>query len=86
MCKRFLELKEVVNQIVLKHVNAPPMLNGQEIENTKQAVNILEIFEKVTSEISGQIYATMSLVIPIISCINDNLSPMLVCYQLPKLE
>lgn len=86
MCKRFLELKEVVNQIVLKHVNAPPMLNGQEIENTKQAVNILEILEKVTSEISGQIYATMSLVIPIISCINDNLSPMLVCYQLPELE
>jgi len=35
MCKRFLELKEVVNQIVLKHINAPPMLNGQEIENIK---------------------------------------------------
>ncbi|KAL4122187.1 hypothetical protein QTP88_014561 [Uroleucon formosanum] len=77
MCKRFLELKEVVNQIVLKHINAPPMLNGQEIENIKQAVKILEILEKVTSEISGQKYATMSLVIPIISCINDNLSTML---------
>ncbi|XP_025192186.1 zinc finger BED domain-containing protein 6-like [Melanaphis sacchari] len=25
MCKRFLELKEVVNQIVLKHINAPPI-------------------------------------------------------------
>lgn len=60
MCKRFLELKEVVNQILLKHVNAPPMLNGQEIENIKQAVNILEILDKVTSEISGQKYATMS--------------------------
>ncbi|XP_022164851.1 zinc finger BED domain-containing protein 4-like [Myzus persicae] len=58
MCKRFLELKEVVNQIVLKHINAPHMLN-------------------VTSEISVQKYATMSLVIPIISCINDNLSTML---------
>jgi len=77
MCKRFLKLKEVVNQIVLKHINAPPMLNGQEIENIKEAVNILEILEKVTSEISGQKYATMSLVIPIISCINDNLSTML---------
>lgn len=77
MCKRFLEIKEVMNQILLKHVNAPPMLNGQEIENIKQAVNILEILEKVTSEISGQKYATMSLVIPIISCINDNLSTML---------
>ncbi|KAL5237014.1 hypothetical protein ACI65C_004424 [Semiaphis heraclei] len=78
MCKRFLELKELdLIQIVLKHINAPPMLNGQEIENIKEAVNILEILEKVTSEISGQKYATMSLVIPIISCINDNLSTML---------
>jgi len=77
MCKRFLELKEVENQIVLKHINAPPMLNGQEIEHIKEAVNILEILEKVTSEISGQKYATMSLVIPIISCINVNLSTML---------
>jgi len=38
-----------VNQILLKHVNASPMLNGQEIENTKQVVNILGILE-VTSE------------------------------------
>lgn len=36
------------------------MLNGQEIENVKQVVNILEILEKVTSEILGQKYATMS--------------------------
>jgi len=26
MCERFLELKEVVNQILLKHLNAPAML------------------------------------------------------------
>ena len=53
------------------------MLNGQDIENIKQIVNILEILEKVTSEISGQKYATMSLVIPIISCINDKLNTVL---------
>jgi len=44
----FLELKEIVNQMLLKHVNAPPMLNGQEIKNIKQVVNILEIPEKVS--------------------------------------
>jgi len=76
MCERFLELKEVVNQILLKHLNGPHMLNAQEIENIKEMVNILKILEKVTKEISGQRYATMSLVIPIISCIRDNLSAM----------
>lgn len=76
MCKRFLELKQIINQIVLKHINVPPMLNAQEIENVKEVVNILEILEKVTTEISGQKYATMSLVIPITSCINDNLNAM----------
>ncbi|CAH1721458.1 unnamed protein product [Aphis gossypii] len=50
------------------------MLNAQEIENIKEMVNILRILEKVTKEISGQRYGTMSLVIPIISCIKDNLS------------
>lgn len=74
MCERFLELKEVINQILLKHLNAPPILNAQEIENIKEMVNILRILEKVTKEISGQRYGTMSLVISIISCIKDNLN------------
>lgn len=76
MCERFLELKEVINQILLNHLNAPPMLNAQEIENIKEMVDILKILEEVTKEISGERYATMSLVIPIISCIKDNLNAM----------
>jgi len=76
MCERFLELKEdVINQILLNHLNAPPMLNAQEIEKIKEMV-ILKILEKVTKEISGEKYATMSLVIPLISCIKDNLNSM----------
>jgi len=47
-CKWFFRIKEIVNQMLLKHVNAPPMLNGQEIKNIKQVVNILEIPEKVS--------------------------------------
>jgi len=36
MCERFLELKEVIYQILLNHLNTPTMLNAQEIENIKE--------------------------------------------------
>jgi len=45
-------------------------------------VNILKILEKVTTEVSGQKFVTMSLVIPIISCINDNLNVMIPTFKI----
>jgi len=58
------------------------MLTAQEIKNIKEVVNIFKILGKVTTEVSGQKYVTMSLIIPIISCINDNLTVMIPTFKI----
>jgi hypothetical protein len=64
MIVRFLELREVVNQIINRHPTAPVMVTAREILDLIEIQNLLQPFEAATNEIGGQAYTTTSLVIP----------------------
>lgn len=73
MIERFIELHKTVNEILIHHTTAPPMVSGLEIEQLKEIMNILGTLEAVTKEISGEKYVTASTVIPMVHCLKDKL-------------
>lgn len=76
MIKRFLELRPIVNEIINNHRNAPPMIPVVETEILAEACEILEPLQAATINISGEKFGTSSLVIPIISIIQEKLSAL----------
>ncbi|XP_063226693.1 zinc finger BED domain-containing protein 4-like [Bacillus rossius redtenbacheri] len=76
MLERFLELVSIVGAILLTRPEAPPMVSSSELECVKEMVGLLRPFEKVTKEISGDSYVTVSKVIPLISCVRDAVENM----------
>ncbi|XP_028157050.1 zinc finger BED domain-containing protein 1-like [Ostrinia furnacalis] len=78
MLERFLELVSTIGAILLCRSDAPPMLTSSEIGCLREIVQLIKPFEKLTKEISGQNYITVSKVIPLISCLRgmlENFSP-----------
>lgn len=68
MLERFIELADYIGTILLQNAKAPAMLTGTEMAIIKELIQILSPIENVTKEISGQEYATSSIIIPIIYC------------------
>lgn len=69
MLQRFMELVSIVGEILLTRPEAPPMISNSEIVCIKEMVELLCPFEKLTKEISGDSYVTVSKVIPVVSCV-----------------
>lgn len=69
MIERFLELRSVVNDILFRHANAPPMLSGSELSIASSALLVLKPLEVATKEVSGEKYCTASKIIPLVHCI-----------------
>lgn len=78
MIERFLELVLTIGAILLCRSDAPPMLTSSEIGCLRDILHLIQPFERLTKEISGQNYVTVSKVIPLVSCIRgmlENFSP-----------
>ncbi|CAG4927882.1 unnamed protein product [Colias eurytheme] len=78
MLERFLELATTIDAILLCRSDAPPMLTSSEIGCLREIVHLIQPFERLTKEICGQEYVTVSKVIPLISCLRgmlENFSP-----------
>ncbi|XP_011702573.1 PREDICTED: zinc finger BED domain-containing protein 1-like, partial [Wasmannia auropunctata] len=66
MIQRFLQLKDYINNMLLKCPKAPNMIVRDELEVLQEIVDILKPIEYVTKTIGGDTYTTSSLVIPLI--------------------
>lgn len=75
MIQRFLELGEIINQILYRYETAPLPITAREIVILNEVQSLLKPLEAATNEISGQSYTTISLVIPMI----HNLTNALLC-------
>ncbi|KAF2880573.1 hypothetical protein ILUMI_25597 [Ignelater luminosus] len=78
MIERFLELVSTIGAILLCRSDAPPMLTSSEIGYLREIVQLIQPFERLTKEISGHNYVTVSKVIPLVSCLRgmlENFSP-----------
>lgn len=85
MIKRFLELRPIINEIINNHRNAPPMIPVVETEILAEASEILQPLHAATINISGEKFATSSLVIPIITIIQEKLSGLQPKYNETKI-
>lgn len=74
MIERFLELREHIKVIVNKYSTAPVMIPAKQIKELQEIKQILLPFQNATNEISGEKYATSSIVIPIISNLEKRIS------------
>nr|XP_046483723.1 E3 SUMO-protein ligase ZBED1-like [Neodiprion pinetum] len=74
--ERFVDLSEIIAPILLKYPKAPTMLTAGQLEHIKDLINILRPLERITKEISGQNYVTVSKIIPIVSCLTETYNAM----------
>lgn len=73
MLERFIDIMKLCSEILIDDRNSPQMPSAQEIEVIKQIINLLRPFEYVTRELSGELYITVSKVIPMINCIHSQI-------------
>lgn len=77
MIERFLELRSVVNNTIIRHKNAPPMLlTASELSILSAVLQILRPIEVATKKVSGDKYCTSSKVIPLIHCLLLKVKPL----------
>ncbi|CAG9840720.1 unnamed protein product [Diabrotica balteata] len=82
--KRFLELRDIINQIVNRHSPAPGMINAREAEELKEVQDILLPLETATKPPSGEKYTTSSIVIPMIFNIKKKIEGSTPKYEIGK--
>ena len=66
MLERLVELKEPLTYALLSLKDGPVMLNAQEWEVIEDVIPILKPFEVMTTELSGENYPTLAMVIPLV--------------------
>lgn len=60
-------MSKIATQLLLDATDSPEVVTGQEIKIFKQLIPLLQPFEFVTRESSGQNYVTLSKIIPMIN-------------------
>ncbi|XP_054745728.1 zinc finger BED domain-containing protein 4-like [Anastrepha obliqua] len=65
MLERFVQLSSFLSEVLLTRPEAPSMVNGSELNNIKEVIELLKSFETVTREISADSYVTVSKIIPL---------------------
>ncbi|KAF2904508.1 hypothetical protein ILUMI_01664 [Ignelater luminosus] len=76
MIERFLELRTIVNDIIIRYKNAPPMLTASELSILSLLIQVLRPIEAATKEVSAGKYCTSSKVIPLIHCLLLKIKPL----------
>ncbi|XP_059044985.1 uncharacterized protein LOC131840804 [Achroia grisella] len=74
MLQRYIELAPIVNQILMLNTKAPPTPSAVEMQNIKTLICILKPLEYVTKELSGEQYATISKIIPMVNCLKTQIN------------
>ncbi|XP_039967783.1 zinc finger BED domain-containing protein 4-like [Bactrocera tryoni] len=55
MIERFIELREIVNNIIIRHKNAPAMLHASELAHLSSVLQVLRPIEAATKEVSATV-------------------------------
>lgn len=76
MLERFLELRRIVNDIVNRHVEAPPMISAKEIEILTEICDLLKPLEAATKQICAEKYVTSSIIIPMVRCLQSKIDKL----------
>ncbi|KAF2904065.1 hypothetical protein ILUMI_02110 [Ignelater luminosus] len=76
MIERFLELRTIVNDIIIRYKNAPPMLTASELSILSSVLQVLRPIQAATKEVSADKYCTSSKVIPLIHCLLLKIKPL----------
>jgi hypothetical protein len=74
MLERFLKLRAPINEIVNKHVSAPPITTALEIQQIQEVIDLLLPLEAASKELCGEKYITASKIIPLIHCLSKKIS------------
>lgn len=81
MLERFMELYEMIGAILLFRSDAPSMITANEVGSLREIIQLLQPFERLTKEICGQHYITVSKVIPLVSCLRGMLDKYLPSFE-----
>lgn len=73
MIVRFLDLRNDVSEILIRHKTPPPIVTGMDLTILRSLLNILHPLEAATKKISGYKYCSSSKVIPLVHCMISNL-------------
>ena len=68
MLERFVKLITYISQILINFSDAPPMITTKNKEEVIEIISLLRPLEAMTTQISGEKYATSSQVIPLAHC------------------
>lgn len=71
MIERFLDLYQMLVSILLVKTNAPDILTVRELQDIKECKNLLCPLEDLTKKLSGEKYAVISTILPLINCVQD---------------
>lgn len=68
MLDRLIKLIPYISQILISYSDAPPMITTKNKEEVMEINTLLRPLEAMTTQISGEKYATLSQVIPLVHC------------------
>lgn len=78
----------MISGILLTKPNAPDMLTGRELNDLKGICALLHPLENLTTKMSGEKYAVISTVIPLLNCVKSATESIIVesdiCIDLQK--
>jgi hypothetical protein len=71
MLQRFSELAPIISNIVFDNVHAPEMITSAELQYLKESLKFLQPLERVTKELCGEKFVTLTKIIPVVACITE---------------
>ncbi|KAF0721163.1 zinc finger BED domain-containing protein 4-like [Aphis craccivora] len=78
MLERFILLSEIIARVLFQLDTAPQNLTSLEIKLIKESIYLLQPFEQITREISGEKFMTASKIIPIRTILKKHLESHIV--------
>lgn len=76
MVERFLFMYKMLAPILLENPNAPNNISSRDLQDLKKCKDLLRPLEDLTKKLSGQKYAVISMILPLINCVRDATSHM----------
>jgi len=68
MLERYLHLYRIISLILLDRPGAPDMITTRELQVLKEVKLLMQPFEDLTKKISGEKFAIISTILPLINC------------------
>jgi len=71
MLQRFILLSKEIGSVLLTLPDSPEMLTASELQLANEIMEVLQPLEKVTKELCGERFVTVSKIIPLINCLKN---------------